>query len=200
MKISVGTAVKVLRYLGYKSANVDLSTPKLSEFFTDILLDVAEEANLDDPKKPKLMKVIRKILKTIEAKGDGSVKVFRSEKDKAAKIAADKKARLEYEASLPPKKVKKKKVKKKPRKTATEFPKNIGVVKSIVRMLKRKPMTKPEIIAVLQKRYETKEEDAFVSTVTTVIPNKLHKKMGLIVCVIYKDGEKRFSIGDPFSK
>jgi len=185
--------------------DVKVKEEELKELFgqaVDSVLDNEEYGETDEERQQKLPEEVRAAYKELfldsdpeepietekkdekkKAKGEKEMKKDEKKKAKGEKeMKKDEKKKAEGEKEM--KKDEKKKAAKK------EGVKKVGIIDTIISLLKTKPITKEDIVKALVKKFPDREEKGMTSTVSIQLGGRLEKDKGLKI----QKSDKGYSI------
>lgn len=169
------TAVKLFGALDFKTAD-KWTTNRLQSKLPN-LTDLVDTSTI---KNPKVLKILKKIAKADE------VIVVTGDEPMAKKKKGKKKDQKKKAQKTETKKAAKKKASKR------DGVKKVGVIASILEIIKNHgPITKPNIVKRLGKKFPDREPDGMTRTVNIQVPSRLNKEKK---AKIKKDDKGRFFI------
>jgi len=157
--------------------DVKVKEEELKELFgqaVDSVLDNEEYGETDEERQQKLPEEVRAAYKELFLDSDPEEPIETEKKDEKKKAKGEKEM----------KKDEKKKAAKK------EGVKKVGIIDTIISLLKTKPITKEDIVKALVKKFPDREEKGMTSTVSIQLGGRLEKDKGLKI----QKSDKGYSI------
>jgi len=171
--------------------DVKVKEEELKELFgqaVDSVLDNEEYGETDEERQQKLPEEVRAAYKELFLDSDPEEPIETEKKDEKKKAKGEKEMKKDEKKKAKGEKEMKKDEKKKAAKK--EGVKKVGIIDTIISLLKTKPITKEDIVKALVKKFPDREEKGMTSTVSIQLGGRLEKDKGLKI----QKSDKGYSI------